>query len=430
MGESPLFAPGFVPTCYWHDGAPLRAPDAAPLPQAADVLVVGSGYTGLHAALRLARAGRSVLVVDAEAAGWGCSTRNGGQISADLKHGFEHLAARFVAAKAEALLAEGRRSVDWLGAFIAAEGIACDYRVTGSFHAAHSRAAFENLARSFDGGPASDGEAFLVTRQDQRSELGTDAYFGGVVEPRDAALDPARYHAGLLDRTLAAGATVAPHCRVLSIAREGDGLAVATARGVVKARDVVVATNGYTGAATRWHRRRIIPIGSYLIATEPLAPDLMARLFPTGRMVTDTRKVIYYFRPSPDGATILFGGRVSVSETDPEKTAAPLRRELVRLFPELAGVRVRRSWMGFVAYTFDELPHIGVRDRVWYAMGYCGSGIAMASYLGMRLGAAILGESEGRTAFDDIPFQSRPYHFGWPWFLTPAIAWHRWRDSR
>jgi len=167
-----------------------------------------------------------------------------------------------------------------------------------------------------------------------------------------------------------------------------------------------------------------------MIATEPIAPHLMAQLFPTDRVVTDTRRVVFYYRPSPDRTRVLFGGRVSASETDPRKTVAPLKAEMARLFPELAAVRVSRSWMGFVAYTFDKLPHIGCKDGIHFAMGYCGSGIAMASYLGMRLGQQILGKSEGRTAFDEITFESRPYYFGRPWFLSPTIAFYRWLDRR
>jgi glycine/D-amino acid oxidase-like deaminating enzyme len=215
---------------------------------------------------------------------------------------------------------------------------------------------------------------------------------------------------------------------VTGLTNRGDSVTLATARGGITARNVIVATNGYTGALTPWLRRRVIPIGSYIIATEPIAPELMARLFPTDRVVTDTRKVVYYYRPSPDRTRILFGGRVSIAETDPRKSAAPLKAEMARLFPELATVRVSRSWMGFVAYTFDTLPHLGAHDGIHYAMGYCGSGIGMASYLGMKLAKQLLGSDDGRTAFDDIPFASRPYYFGRPWFLTPAIAWYRWKD--
>jgi glycine/D-amino acid oxidase-like deaminating enzyme len=204
---------------------------------------------------------------------------------------------------------------------------------------------------------------------------------------------------------------------------------VQTPKGTVTARNVVVATNGYTGTMTPWLRRRVIPIGSYIIATEPLAPELMARLMPQDRVVSDTRRVVYYYRASPDGRRILFGGRVSATETDPRNSGPKLHAELVRLFPELKGTRISHSWFGFVAYTFDELAHIGQQDGLYYAMGYCGSGVGMAGYLGMRIGQQVVGKKEGATAFDGLTFPTRPYYWGNPWFLGAAVAYYRWRDG-
>src|SRR5690606_29731850 len=246
--------------------------------------------------------------------------------------------------------------------------------------------------------------------------------------PRHAALDPGRYHQSLLERGLAAGVTVAPHTPVTGIERLGDGFRVATPRGDGRGRDVVLGTDVFTGESTAWQRRRIIPIGSYIIATEPLPPALIAELFPTDRTVTDTRRVVYYYRLSPDRQRVLFGGRVSANETDPRASAPLLRAELVRLFPQLRDVQVSHSWMGFVGYTFDALAHAGRQEGMHYAMGYCGSGIAIASYLGMRTGQKILGRSEGRTGFDDTSFETRPLYGGKPWFLGATVAYYRWRD--
>jgi glycine/D-amino acid oxidase-like deaminating enzyme len=197
----------------------------------------------------------------------------------------------------------------------------------------------------------------------------------------------------------------------------------------VRARDVIVATNGYTGTLTPWLRRRVIPIGSYIIATEPLDPEVMDRLFPTQKVVSDTRKVVYYYRPSPDRTRIVFGGRVTSGETSPLRSGGMLRADLIGIFPELKDVRISHSWMGFVAYTFDELSHIGKHDGVHYAMGYCGSGVGMASYLGTRIGQQVLGLEEGRTALDGFRFQTRPLYSGKPWFLPMAVAYYRWRDG-
>ena len=429
MAEAP-FTPDFKATPYWWERSPRLDLGEAPLPASVDVAVVGSGYTGLCAALEVARAGRSTLVLDAEDAGWGCSTRNGGQISTSIKPDYETLSRRHGREAAFAILKEGHNALAWIGDFIADEGLDCDFKIPGRFHAAHSPRHYERLARAIANQPKGlEVPAHAVPRAEQRNELGTDAYHGGVVFEKHASLDPARFHQELLDRVLGADATVIPRCAVTGIGSDGGGHRLATRRGDVRAREVIVATNGYTGAPTPWLRRRVIPIGSYVIATEPVAKDVMDRAMPTDRIVSDSRKVVYYYRPSPDRSRILFGGRVTSGETDPRSSGVRLRRDLVRLFPELAAVRVSHSWMGFVAYTFDTLAHIGRRDGLHYAMGYCGSGVSMAAYLGTRVGQQLLGRREGRTALDDLRFQTRPLYNGTPWFLAASVAFYRWRDA-
>ena len=415
---------------YWWDRTPRPRIDVADMPATADLVVVGSGYTGLTAALGVARAGRSVVIFDADDAGWGCSSRNGGLVSGALKPTLRELTSKHGADKAFAILKEGQSALRWLGKFIAEEGIECDFQVPGKFTAAHNPARFEAMVADIRDQPKGLEVPYtIVPRAEQHRELGTDAYHGGIVTANNASVDPARYHKGLLERVLAAGATVIPHTAVTNVSGSTGAFRVETLRGSVQARDVMIATNGYTGALSPWQRRRVIPIGSYMIATEQLPKDVMDRIMPTDRVVGDSRKVVYYYRPSPDRTRVIFGGRVSAAETDTGRSGELLRRDLVALFPELAEVRVSHSWMGFVAYTFDHLPHIGEADGVHYAMGYCGSGVAMGSYLGTRTGQKILGLPEGRTAFDDIRFSTRPLYSGSPWFLATTVAYFRWRDS-
>ena len=426
-----VFTDDFVTTPYWWVRVPRPAIALPPVPARADVLVIGSGYTGLHAALQTARAGRHTVVLDAEDAGWGCSTRNGGQISTSVKPGHAELVRRYGPETAGRILRDGRNSLAWVGDFVRSEGIDCDFRVAGRFHAAHNAAQYESLVRPMTNQVKGFEVPYeIVPRAEQRRELGTDAYHGGVVLTAHASVDPARYHAGLLACVQKAGAEILPHTQATAIVRESDGFVVSTPRGACRAREVVVATNGYTGKLTPWLQRRVIPIGSYIIATEEIPAETMARVMPKDRIVSDTRKVVYYYRASPDGKRILFGGRVSHSETDPRVSGPKLHAEMVRLFPELAGVRISHSWCGFVAYTFDELAHIGTHEGVHYAMGYCGSGVGMASYLGMRLGQKVLGLKSGETGLDTVRFPTLPFYTGNPWFLAPSVMYYRWRDGR
>ena len=269
-----------------------------------------------------------------------------------------------------------------------------------------------------------------MPRAEQHSELGSEIYHGGVVYPSHASVDPGRYHQGLLERVRAAGADIIAHCPVTAIESTNGGFRIRTLRGVVIARDVVIATNGYTGGLTPWLQRRVIPIGSYMIATEPIEPSLMDRLIPKNRIVSDTRKVVYYYRASPDRRRILFGGRVSLNETDPRASGPKLRADMVQIFPELASTKISHSWCGFIAYTFDELMHVGRHEGMYYAMGYCGAGVGTASYFGMRIGQQVLGRAEGKTALDGLKFETRPLYYGNPWFLAPSILYYRWRDTR
>ena len=426
-----LFAPDYKDMPYWWEAAPRPAtPDRAP-PKQADIVVVGSGYTGLSAALVAARAGREVLVLDAQDAGWGCSSRNGGQVSTSIKPGYEDLAKLHGPERAFAIRKEGQTALAWIADFIRTEDIECDWEVVGRFHAAHNPVQYEKLAKDTANQPRGlEVEAHMVPKSRQHAEIGSDYYHGGVVFPAHAALDPAKYHDGLFARALGAGVTVLGNTPVTSIENTGAGFTVTTPRGVVAARNVAVCTNGYTGTVTPWQRRRVIPIGSYIIATERLTPALAAELMPTNRVMSDTRKLVFYYRLSPDKSRVLFGGRVAYKETDPRVSAPRLHDWMTKIFPQLRPAKISHSWMGFVAYTFDTLPHLGQQDGLYYAMGYCGSGVSLASYFGWRLGHKIIGSTEGRTSLDGIDFQTRPFYTGDPWFLAASIAYYKWRDRR
>lgn len=431
----------FAARPYWWDRSRLSgnpSPDPAEidsrleqLPAAVDVVVIGAGYTGLCAALELARAGRATLVLDARQPGFGCSTRNGGQISSSIKPGFEELSKQYGPDLAAQIIGDGHEALRWIGEFIADEQINCDYRVSGRFYGAHSRRAFENIAtKSDDQPPGVTLDTDIVPQSEQHAYIGSDVYFGGIVYHRHSSLDPGAYHAGLLERVLAAGATVVGHAKVTSLEKDGGQFTVGVGRHRVKAGHVVMATNGYSDNLVPWLRRRVIPIGSYIIATEPLEQGVMSRLIPEQRVVTDSRQLVVYYRPSPDNTRMLFGARVSITESDAVKAVPALHKEMSWRFPELGNVKISHAWMGFVAYTFDSMPHLGSHDGIHYAMGYCGSGVSLSSFSGTRIARQLLGTEDVPAAFSQTRFDGRFYYRQKPWFLAPSLAWYRLQDAR
>ena len=255
--------PGITQSPYWHEQLGETPELCTTLPGQVDVLVVGSGYTGLSAAIQTARGGRTTLVLDSDDPGFGCSTRNGGQISTSVKPSLEKLSAKFGPEKARRIRAEGVNALHWVRNFTETEGLDCDLRRVGRFHAAHTPQHYETLVREAEQLRSQENiESFAVPRSEQRRELGSDAYFGGVVFSDHCSIHPAKFHRELLRLALTADVEVMGHCAVTRIERTSSGFEVNTAKGVVQARDVIVATNGYTTALTPWLQRRVIPIGS------------------------------------------------------------------------------------------------------------------------------------------------------------------------
>jgi glycine/D-amino acid oxidase-like deaminating enzyme len=414
---------------YWWEEAPPTPGDTPAMPTSADVAVIGSGYTGLSAALTLARAGRSVVVFDSDTPGIGASSRNGGMLGSWLKPSLDTLTRRYGPEAARALFAESREAYDFLGRFIAEEDIACDYAETGAFTGIVKPPQYEAMARETERLSRTIGvEADMVPRSEVRNEIGTDIYCGGRVTHRRAGLHPARYHAGLIGRVRESGATVAGNCPVTAIQRNGGDFTVTTPHASLKVRNVVVATNGYTGPVTPALRRRVIPVTSYMIATAPLSPNLMATLMPKGRMLTDSNRLLCYFRPSPDNTRVLFGGRPAYTAIGPKLAAERLSRHMTRIFPELRDVELTHSWFGYIAYTFDRLPHVGEHDGMHYAMGYCGSGVVMSTWLGRKAALRLLGQAEGKSAFAELEHPTSRFYHGRPWFLPLVQAWYQGAD--
>ena len=422
-------APGASFDPWWWEAVPAIEGDQSPLPARSDVAIVGGGYTGLSAALTLSRAGRSVIVFEAQRLGHGASSRNGGMIGSGHRLGFAALTAQLGRPGAVAIFREGLASLDFTTALIEREGIDCHLDHCGRFRAAWRARDFETMAREIEELRREiDIEADVVPKTEQHREVNTDCYHGGIVYHRHGALHPGLFHAGLLARARAAGARIANRCPVTAITPESGGFMLATARGRVDAHHVIVATNGYTGPESPDLRRRLVPLSSYLIATEPLAAAEISNLIPGGRMIVETRSRHCYYRASPDGRRILFGGRAALSAIGPVPAAERLRKLLVQVFPSLAQTRLTHSWSGRIAFPRDQMPHIGVAGGIHYALGYSGSGVAMAPYFGHKVALKVLGAADGQTAFDTVPFPAIPFHRGRPWFLPLLDVSYRVRD--
>ena len=416
-------------TPYWWEEAPLTETETADIPGRADVAIVGAGYAGLSAALPLARAGRSVVVFDSQRAGEGASSRNGGICSGNVKVPFGQMIKTLGLDRAMAVYGEGVAARESLARFIADEQIDCGFEYVGRFTGANNPRDYERMGREADAlNKQFDLGAEMVPRSEQHRELGTDLYHGGQVRSDIAGLHPGLLHSGLLERVKAAGVTVIAQTPVTGIRRDGSDFELVTARGGLRASQVVVATNGYTGPATPWLRRRVIPIPSQIIATKPLSSKTLDRLMPKRRMCGDTRNLYNYYRPSPDGTRIIFGGRRGTDTDDPRQKCAHLRDNLVEIFPELADVELSHSWWGYTGYSFDFLPHLAIHDGIHYATAFCGSGVVWAPWIGRKAALRILGDSEADTVFTTLGFKGRPLYWGKPWFLPAVIAWYGIKD--
>ncbi len=424
-----LLAPRHRFRPYWWDEADLSALCESPseLPDKADVAIVGGGYSGLSAALTLARAGRSVVVMDADWPGFGCSSRNGGLVGPSFhKLGLKGLAAAHGEAKAHEILVESMETLDHLKRFIEEEAIECHFRPSGRFRGAIRPEHYDNLGRELESLRQAVGlEADMVSRPEQSAEIGSEAYHGGAVYHRDGHLQPALYAKGLIELAKAAGARLFGKAKVHAIDRdEPAGFSLSVADRKLAARDVLIVTNGYTGKELKPFRRRLIPLRSAIIATESLEESLAKGLSPRNRSLGDTSRLVLYYRLSPDGRRMVFGGRAFDMPDRPLNYTADLYKQMTRIFPQLIGAKITHAWSGTVAFTFDHAPHLGQLDGLWYSMGYCGSGVGRATYFGRKVALKILGDPEGRSALDDLAFESRPFYTGVPWFLPALIRWH------
>jgi glycine/D-amino acid oxidase-like deaminating enzyme len=420
-----LLTPGFRDGVLWQDTASPHPVATAELPAAVDAVVVGGGYAGLSAATELARRRRSVVVLDAHDLGWGASTRNGGMVLPELKAGPRTLERRFGPLGLR-LHQEVEDAFDHVEGLVA-DGLDCSYERTGQLYLTHSERGadrLEQLGRELEsiGSPA-----HVARGDDLAAEVGSEIFSAGLVVGRSGGLHPARYHAGLVARADAAGVGLHPHTAASGLRRTGPGWRVTTARGPIDAADVVVTTNAYAGSLLPALRRRVLPMGSFIIATEPLEPAVAKEVLPTGRMCFNDRNLLWYWRLD-DGGRMVFGGRKKLGSVSLDDARDHLYESMLTVHPQLEGVAVERAWGGLVAVTLDRLPHCGRLDGVWYATGCNGSGVALNTWLGHRMAGAVLGEP--LPAFAELPHRPIPLHALRRAWLPLVSAWFRRQDRR
>jgi glycine/D-amino acid oxidase-like deaminating enzyme len=430
--DAGIYHPDFKAMPYWWEAYMPTAQDPLDVPPRVRVAIVGGGYAGLSTALEAAKHGVDCVVLEAAELGFGASTRNGGGVSGGVNIGksFSGKTLDPASARAQAVLADGADAFGLIERLIAEHGIVCHWQKTGRFVGAWTPAHFAGQAKKLAMlNDAARSEAYMVPRERQREEMASDYYYGGMVVERSANLHPALYFKGLLDACRARGVPVCARASVTGIAERDGGWRVQTTRGSVQADEVVIATNGYTGDVTPELKRRVVPLASHIIATEEMPPDLAASLIPKRRTLSDTRRVLCYYRMSPDGRRMIFGGRARFTPVTPRYSAPILHRFMTDRFPQLRGTRITHAWTGNVAFTLDALPHMGRQEGMHYLLGCNGSGVAMMTYLGWQTARKIAGVANRPSAFDTEDFPTHPLYSGNPWFLPAIGGWYRLRDS-
>jgi glycine/D-amino acid oxidase-like deaminating enzyme len=417
---------------YWLDTAiPFAGVENGPVEGEVDVAVIGGGFTGLSAALALARRGASVAVLEAERVTGQASGRNGGHVNNGTAVSFGGLVERLGLDRARTLYHAYDAAVDTVERIVREEQITCDFRRGGKIKLAAKPAHYENLAREFDLlHREADIETDLIPAARIREEVGSGMFHGGLLYRKSAQMHMGRFGAGLAEAAKRNGARIFEQAPVTALRRQvGSKHHVVTSRGTLTARQVLIATGPSRYGPFFYFRRRVIPIGSFIIATEPLTPAQIDSIMPTRRTATTTKHVGNYFRISPDDR-LIFGGRARFALSSPTsdvKSGRVLEAALRRTFPQLGQVQIDYCWGGIIDLTADRLPRAGEHDGLYYAMGYSGHGAQMSVHMGQQMASVMAGD-RAANPLRDLPWPAIPGHFGPPWFMPFVGAYYRLQD--
>jgi len=414
--------------CLWTELTPAAPAPAVTLPSRTAVAVVGGGYTGLAAARALARMGCDVTVIERGVVGWGASSRNGGFVLPGFQADLPEIAARYGSEAARALFRLSLDAVNFVEQLVHEESIACEFHRPGWVSLAARPAHLASLKQSAHLLRELCGyQTTILDASAVRAEIGSAKFFGGQLDPGAAAIQPAAYVGGLAAAARRAGARLVEGTSVHALSGRPGAFRVETSQGAVMAEEILIATDGYGGREMPALTRRVVPVGSYIVATPPLEEEVARRLIPQGRVLSDTRRLLNYFRLSPD-RRLVFGGRARFVPGRLAGSAQLLISQMDEVFPELSGTPIEYAWGGHLGFTRDGLPHAGRVDGIHYAVGYCGHGVALATWLGHWMGEALA----GKRPMPELPekgFGPIPGYYGTPWFLPLVGAWYRFRDA-
>jgi len=417
---------------YWLDTAPAfnRAAQGA-VEGRADVVVIGGGFTGLSAALTLARSKASVVVLEAGRVIGEASGRNGGQCNNGLAHDYAALAQRLGKDQARAFYLAYSAAVDTVERLVFKETINCDFERRGRIKLAAKPAHFDKMARTCDLLQAEvDPNVQLVPPERIRDEVGSDAFHGGLIQTTSAQMHVGKFGIGLARAAARHGASIYESAAVTAIQRPpGKAFRVTSTRGSVEAAQVLIATGSSSNGPFGWFQRRLAPVGSFIVVTEQLSPGLLDYLLPTRRSYVTSKNIGNYFRATADDR-LLFGGRARFAMSNPrsdQKSGDILRKTLTTVFPLLNRVRIDYCWGGLVDMTADRLPRAGQHDGMYYSMGYSGHGVQMSVHMGQVMADVMSGNGD-QNPWRKLDWPTIPGHFGKPWFLPLVGAYYRLLD--
>jgi glycine/D-amino acid oxidase-like deaminating enzyme len=418
---------------YWLDTAEPFASGAQGGPSGtADVAVIGAGFTGLSAALALAKKGAKVVVLEADRVAGAASGRNGGMCSNGFAQDYAGMVARLGKEQADHLYRAFDAGVDKVESIVREEGIDCHFSRVGKLKVAAKPEHYDKLARSQELlSKGIDPETRMIPRSEIHTEVGSDRYYGALLYEKSANMHMGMYGQGMAEAAVRRGATIYEHNPLIAMRKlAGRGHELTTPHGTLRASQVLLASGTSTVGPMGWIRRRIVPVGAFLIATEPLPVEQINRLTPNRRNITDTMNFVSYFRASPDNR-IIFGGRARFSSrsdaTSDAKSGVILRRSMLEVFPELADTRIDYCWGGMVDMTRDRLPRAGERDGIFYSMGYSGHGTQMATYMGAIMAEVLDGRAD-LNPLRGFDWPAIPGYTGKPWFLPFVGAYYRFQD--